>query len=118
MRALVLDDDLSRLESFRTKALAGHEVTTVSRVSDCIEQLMDHEFDMLFLDHDLDGKVYVPSGPGTGYAVAEWLRDHPERKPKKIVLHTFNQFGAAKMKEVLPEAEYVPAAWLVVWDLE
>jgi CheY-like chemotaxis protein len=118
MRALVLDDDLSRLELFKTKALVGHEVTTVSHVSDCIEQLTDHEFELIFMDHDLDGKVYVPSGPGTGYAVAEWLRDNPSRKPKQIILHTFNQFGAAKMLEALPEATYVPGAWLVRWDVE
>ena len=53
---------------------------------------------------------------GTGYQVAEWLRDNPDKKPKKIILHTFNQFGAAKMLEVLPEAQYIPGAWLVNWE--
>jgi CheY-like chemotaxis protein len=115
MRVLVLDDDPARLKAF-VQSLIGHTVVTVSFVKDCIENLQNESWDLLFLDHDLSGQAYVPSGPGTGYEVAEWLRDNPDKKPKKIILHTFNQLGAVKMREVLPEAQYVPGAWLVSWE--
>jgi CheY-like chemotaxis protein len=112
MRILVLDDDQERLKSFRS-SLIGHVVVTVSTVRDCLCQLQNENWDLVTLDHDLDGQVYVPSGPGTGYEVAEWLRDNPLKKPEKIILHTFNQLGAAKMMEILPEAQYIPGAWLI-----
>jgi CheY-like chemotaxis protein len=115
MRILVLDDDPARLKAF-VQNLIGHTVVTTSTVRDCLYCLQRESWEMLFLDHDLNGQTYVPSGPGTGYEVAEWLRDNPMKKPKKIILHTFNQVGAMKMLEVLPEAQYVPGAWLVTWE--
>ena len=64
MKILVLDDDPARLEHFRKTAFPNQDVITVSSVSDCIEQLIDNEpFNIVSLDHDLEGKVYVPSGP-------------------------------------------------------
>lgn len=113
MKILVLDDDPEndRLKAFR-RMFIGHTVITVKFVKDCLYQLQNESpFDIVFLDHDLDGKTFVPSGPGTGYEVAEWLRDNPLKKPNRIVLHTFNKDGAARMMEVLPEAEYFPGAW-------
>jgi CheY-like chemotaxis protein len=104
MRILVLDDNHSRLAIFRRK-LIGAAVTCVEYVPDCIREIEDNEpFDIIFLDHDLGGKIYVPSGPGTGYEVAQWLKNHPEKMPGKVILHTCNENGAACMMSELPEA--------------
>ena len=84
MKILVLDDDPEndRLKAFR-RMFIGHTVITVKFVKDCLYQLQNESpFDIVFLDHDLDGKTFVPSGPGTGYEVAEWLRDNPLKKPE------------------------------------
>lgn len=104
MRILILDDDRNRLSTFRRK-LIGAVVTCVEHVSDCIKMIEDNEpFEIIFLDHDLDGQIYVPSGPGTGYEVAQWLKNHPEKMPGKVILHTCNEYGAVLMLEELPEA--------------
>ena len=66
------------------------------------------------MDHDLGGKIYVESGPGTGYEVACWLED-PENKghvPDHIVLHSLNTVGRKKMNMALPQAVDCPGAWL------
>ena len=55
-----------------------------------------------FLDHDLNGEIYVPSGPDTGYEVAEWLSKNPNKKPKKIIIHTCNEKAAPLMLKLLP----------------
>lgn len=71
MRILILDDSDSRLRTFREK-LQGAAVTCTKYAKECINLLnCDDIWDYVFLDHDLDGKIYVPSGPGTGYEVAE-----------------------------------------------
>jgi CheY-like chemotaxis protein len=110
MNVLVLDDSLERLRVFRQN-LIGHSVTTVETSKDAISKLSQHDFDTVFLDHDLGGKAFVKSGDGTGFEVAEWLSKHPEKKPKQIIIHSFNPTGAQNMKNVLPEAQLAPGCW-------
>jgi|WetSurMetagenome_2_1015567.scaffolds.fasta_scaffold191588_2 CheY-like chemotaxis protein len=117
MNILILDDSLARLTSFRRK-LIGAVVTCVERSKDCIKELEENgPFDYLFLDHDLDQRTYVPSGPGTGYEVALWLKNNPEKKPNKIILHTCNEYGIVRMKEELPEAICLPGVFSLEFDL-
>lgn len=121
MKILILDDCKTRLSTFRRK-LIGAVVICTEHAADCIRELETNEqFDLILLDHDLEGKTYVPSGPGTGYEVALWLKNHPEKKPSKIILHTCNEYGAAKMLEELPEAIYLSGLFMIefgVSDLE
>lgn len=110
MRILVLDDDLNRLKQFG-KNLIGHLVDMVTTAPETINLLKEKNYDILFLDHDLGGKAFVPSGPGTGYEVACWLSENPSRKPEKIYIHSFNPSGAKNMKLALPEAIIAPGVW-------
>jgi CheY-like chemotaxis protein len=117
MKILVLDDSQSRLTTFR-RNLIGAIVTCVEHSADCIKELETNgTWDYLFLDHDLDGQTYVPSGPGTGYEVALWLKNNPEKKPSKIILHTCNEQGALRMLEELPEAVFLSGVFMVPFCL-
>lgn len=108
---LVLDDNKTRLQMFRRK-FTGHHVETVKTVKECIAKLKSDKWDYLFLDHDLGGQEMVPSGPGTGYEVAEWLAENPTRIPEEVILHTFNSPGAQNMKSKLPNAKIIPGVWM------
>lgn len=112
MRILILDDDLHRHDLFK-RALIGSILTHVETTEHCINEIKNNEnFDVILLDHDLDLKTYVPSGPGTGYEIAEWLRDHPEKMPRLVILHTYNGKGALCMLEALPKAVYLPGLFM------
>jgi CheY-like chemotaxis protein len=116
MRILVLEDDPERHKYFRQLAIEN-DLTIVETSSECIILLYNHTYDCLFLDHDLGGQVYVNSDlPNTGYEVAKWLEGHPERKPKNIIIHSLNGVGAQRMNQALPEALYIPFAWLYLND--
>ena len=110
MRILILEDDKKRQVTFKQN-LIGHNVVIVETPQEAIALLESEEWEMLCLDHDLYGKVYVPSGPGTGYEVAEWLSIHKDRKPKKIFTHSFNEKGRAEILRVLPETIEAPGMW-------
>jgi hypothetical protein len=86
----------------------------VKTAAEAIKFLQENDVGALFLDHDLGGMVNVPSGPGTGYEVAKWLEEHPDRKPGQIYLHSFNEAGRKSMKMALPEAIEYPGAWLTL----
>lgn len=112
MRILILEDDASRTKLFQ-RALIGHDVCFVMMAWEAIQRLQEMgPWDALFLDHDLGGQAYVPSGPGTGYEVACWLEAHPERQPRRILVHSLNDPGRKKIVAALPGAVECPGVWI------
>ena len=120
MKILVLEDDMRRVEKFRENLEKdGVSLTVTCKVAACQQALELIDYDVLFLDHDLDGMVYVPSdGPmPTGWHIAKWLSEHPDRKPSQIFIHSLNEKGRNRMAELIPEAIQLPFAWeLVSYD--
>jgi CheY-like chemotaxis protein len=110
MKILILDDDKNRLKTF-VQNFIGNDVVTKTTAKETIEELDTNIWDAVFLDHDLGGKVFVPPGPETGPEVAEWLRDHPYKKPAWIIIHSFNGEAASHMLSILPSAIYRPGVW-------
>jgi CheY-like chemotaxis protein len=110
MRVLILEDSPERHKVFRRKLRNVYYVITDDAPT-TIELLNRHYWDVLFLDHDLQGKAFVRSGRGTGYEVANWLAHHPHRMPKQIIIHSMNPAGARNMKRVLPRAILAPGCW-------
>ena len=111
MKILILEDCQDRVSKFRQQ-LIGHEVTVTDQVLVCIEYLCSESYDVLFLDHDLGGRSFVPSGPGTGYEVACWLEKNKKRRPGQIIIHSLNPAGAENMLKALPGAVRIPFAWM------
>ena len=69
-------------------------------------------WDIVFLDHDLGGQVFVPSShPNTGYAVAKYMEENSV-EAKQIIIHSMNPAGASNMKTVLPSAIIMPFGML------
>lgn len=77
---------LTRLDAFK-RNLIGHIVCCVTTAKETIEKLSSEKWDYVFLDHDLGGQTYVPSGSGTGYEVAQWISNNPDQKPEKVIIH-------------------------------
>ena len=111
MRVLILEDNENRCVKFR-EALMGHDLDITEFSKEAIQLLKENEYDILFLDHDLGGQVYVESGEETGFEVAEWLSQNTDRKPKEIYLHSLNEWGRKNMKNVLPDSVEAPFAWM------
>ena len=110
-KILVLDDDDERLKIFR-RNLIGHSVTLVKTAHEAIYELdRNGPFDTVCLDHDLGGLINVASGPGTGYEVAEWLSQNPDKQPTQIIIHSFNEPGRKRMMAALPNAIEYPGVW-------
>jgi two-component SAPR family response regulator len=110
MRILILDDKINRHKEFN-KRLIGHIVKNVYTSKQAIEELYKNKWDYVFLDHDLGEEINVPSVIDTGWEVAKWLSDHPEKQPERIIIHSFNTEGAKNMKSLLPKAELIPGVW-------
>ena len=112
MRILILEDDPERQIRFRRKMI-GHYVVITEFAAEAIRLLQEENWNLLCLDHDLGGKVFVDSSTesNTGYAVAKWLEEHPDRQPNQILLHSLNPSGRKNMADCLPDAQEAPFAW-------
>jgi CheY-like chemotaxis protein len=104
---LVLDDDGGRHKVF-ARALIGNVVMHVRTAKEAIRAFAMTQFAAAFLDHDLGGQQMVPSGPGTGYEVAEWLAAHPDNCPRVVYVHSHNPVGVANMRRALPGVIALP----------
>lgn len=109
MKILFLDDDDDRHKEFlKHLGAAPVVVKPVKTVAEAVAALDRETFELIFLDHDLDGKVMVESGPGTGLEVARHLMSTPN-KSAQVVVHSLNDKGARAMLDVLgPKAVWVP----------
>jgi len=103
MRMLILEDAYERVKEFFILFGDNNDLIIVNNAKDAISLVTTSRFDIIFLDHDLGGKVYVDSDcENTGYQVAKILSDSIN-KNTKIIIHSWNGMGVAKMKSVLSE---------------
>lgn len=106
MDVLFLDDDPGR-HSVIARDCSRHVFTHVETADQAIEALANKPFDIVCLDHDLDGKTYVESGKGTGFEVAEYMATGKiARRPRLVIVHSFNQIGAGLMMNILKGADF------------
>ena len=76
----------------------------------------NYPFDTIFLDHDLDGRVYVDSKEkNTGYSFACWMEENYRKSINKqqIIIHSMNTVGADNIRNILQNAEIIPFNILV-----
>lgn len=111
MKILILEDDPNRQEKFR-KIIQnrGWGLTMVDTAEAAIRELKKEEFDMIFLDHDLGGEVYVSSDHrNTGAEVARFLNKNPVKC--SVVIHSLNVPGATVMAKLIPGSHRIPGIW-------
>jgi hypothetical protein len=106
---LILEDSFARIDTFRRKLEKDYDLYFFDNVKDSIEALqIMGPFNIVFLDHDLDDKIYVNSNEAnTGYQLAKYISEN-NLKFDQIIIHSMNPVGSDNMKRLLPEAIIAP----------
>lgn len=104
----LLDDDYRRHAWFE-KRFKGDELDIAETVEEAKVFLEEQNYDAIFLDHDLLPHHYESNSHGdfanTGYAIAEWLNNHPElQRAATVIVHTRNADAAIPMVQTLRES--------------
>ena len=118
-RVLIVEDDEVRCAWFRAR-LAGWEIDITCDARRAVELLSERDYAAILLDHDLVEEHYFSDAEDderTGYAVAHWLAEHPDRqRDATIIIHSLNYTGAGRMLDALiasgRDAEHVPFHYL------
>jgi len=119
MKILFLDDDEMRQTVFFRKFLEfkqdGDTLVTTRTVEETIDALKTKgPFDVIDLDHDLGGKIFVKEVEGTGYQVALFIENElsNELLPKHVIIHSYNPDGVKRMMESIGKrvtsVQYIP----------
>jgi hypothetical protein len=107
MKIFFLDDDKERHRRFKMNRI-GQDITAVFTYADACAALSETVFDVAYLDHDLS-ELAAAGRPAadekTGTHVAEFIAAMPEEKrPKFVVIHSFNDYGRRRMGAILSDA--------------
>ena len=111
-RVFVLEDAEDRIKWFTQRFAENPVFVTVTNAQLAIEVLTLIEFDLLFLDHDLELLNYAggymesqEESSGTGYDVAKFLEENPDcQRTAEIVIHSLNPSGTARMLAALKKS--------------
>jgi CheY-like chemotaxis protein len=103
MKILFLDDDNERIEKFNKY---GFDATIVKNAEDAIKELSSNNFDVVFLDHDLEGVFNDPAGKNTGSEVVRHILANPVPPATRFIVHSFNYKEAWNMAKSLHNAGY------------
>ncbi len=107
MKILILEDSALRIEIFKKQLGNKHNLYIYDQVEDA-KNAIDHSgpFDRIYLDHDLDQMVFIDSDEdNTGYQLAKYIA--AKNIDAEIIIHSYNPFGAARMKVVLSDAKQI-----------
>lgn len=106
MKIFILEDNKERIEIFK-KLFKCHTVYFFDNVSESIKFLETTIVNAIFLDHDLDDKIFVQSNEkNTGYQLAKYLITNPNYKKTQIYIHSMNPIGAKQMYDTLKKKKY------------
>lgn len=114
MRVLLFEDLDIRITWFQ-RELIGHDLHIFKKANDAIEALSLRDYDLIFLDHDVEMKHYGEperffSDSGSG--IAEFLfRNEEYISPNaRIIIHSCNPHGSARMLNYLRSrrAKHIP----------
>ena len=106
MKILILEDNQDRIEKFKI-LFKNQQVDLVQTVEDAKDACLLNEYSILWLDHDLNGKIWEDSKKeNTGYQFVRWLVDNEVLKNTLIYIHSMNPVGANKMLNYLKDNGY------------
>jgi len=106
MKIFVLEDDTIRIEKFEL-LFKNQQLRIVQNVEDAITSCLSDEFQIMWLDHDLGGRIWTDSNEeNTGYQFVKWLIENQKQKNALIYIHSMNPIGANKMLNLLLDNKY------------
>jgi CheY-like chemotaxis protein len=100
----ILEDDALRRDFFK-KEWTHCDITFAIDIDEALNKFTP-TYDLILLDHDLGGEIYVPSDNyNTGYQFVKHLCSNYRICPSKhgIVVHSMNEVGSTNMCMCLEE---------------
>lgn len=104
MEIFILEDDPSRISWFAST----YKTALISDNAEGAKRILEgRKWDIVFLDHDLGGKVFVnEKDTNTGSEVVRWVIEN-KVEIDRIIIHSLNWAASKNMLYSLREAGYI-----------
>ena len=97
---MVLEDNENRIKRFKQE-LIGHELDVYVDADPAVQALKTKNYDVVFLDHDLDNETYVdPLERNTGYEVIRFLVRNKLNTNTNFIVHSMNPVEDSMVKSL------------------
>ena len=103
---MLLEDNPHRITFFQNE-LKKHKLTVCRHAKAAMKALKDGQFDLIFLDHDLDSEPIAPDDENSGSEVARFIVKEAVTCGL-IILHTENRVGREAMIALLDTCQAIP----------
>jgi len=104
LKILVVEDTPERQEILKN-LFRDHAWVLAHTARRAVRLLSVYKFDLISLDYNL-------AGPDCGDSIGSFIPDSINSNTK-ILIHSMNKAGADKIKNFLPNADYVPVSKLI-----
>lgn len=111
MRVFILEDDQARIDLFWQYLQC--DVTVAKDCESGKDKFSKYQpFDIILLDHDLEDVHYIKVGEEdypierTGAEFCNWLIENGIKGSPKIIIHSWNPSGRARMSNILRDGGY------------
>ncbi len=95
-KIFILEDEIDKLPRKEILSiLKGHTITIAKNVEEA-KHLYTHPYDLLLLDHDMEGFYEDSNHPNTGFQFTVWLVEQ-KLPPVRAIVHSQNDKGSFKM---------------------
>ncbi len=111
MKIFILEDEIGQYPRQQiVEVLAEKHTLTVAKSYDEGVALFCGPYDVLLLDHDMEGNYeYRPNYPNTGHQFVKWfVQLTPQECDPQIILHSQNGVGRRNMRLLLEDFGYRP----------
>ena len=106
MKIFILEDNTWRIDKFK-ELFKNHTLFICSDVQTAKQTCLNNTFEIMFLDHDLSGKIWQDSNEeNTGYQFVKWMVDNGFHKNSLNYIHSMNPVGANLMLNYLKANDY------------
>ena len=106
MKILILEDNLERIEKFK-ELFKNQELVICIHALAAYNACLNDEFSVMFLDHDLGGRIWTDSSEeNTGYQFVKLMIENQKQKNALIYIHSMNPIGANRMLNLLLDNGY------------
>lgn len=115
-KTLILEDDINRINEFKQRfneVSITIEPFFVDTAKDCIDKLEADHFDLVFLDHDLGGQVFVDTeNKNTGSEVARYISTSEKSFDNTtFICHSYNPAGRKNICSLIKGCHEIPSIW-------
>jgi len=111
MNILILEDNQDRIDFFK-RVYKNHTLYITSDIYLAHDYMHEKEFDILFLDHDLEPDNFTALKQGrTGYDFCKSLVEDKLQRHALIYVHSCNPVGGQVMVNILQDNGY-EAIWI------